>query len=147
MQRFRSRGGRSQSLRSCVIFFLILGLIRQSQYIQTHVFFYQNDTPKHSLELELVVFSPFFLSMLLAAFVALFLLASTSSVLSAPPFTTENFRPAAAEFQAYLKNVNKPPIKTIQACFFDSSSVSDFSVIFLLNFENLGLFFRAQMGI
>lgn len=55
--------------------------------------------------------------MLLAAFVALFLLASTS----APPIAAENFIPTAEEYQkltgikAYLKNINKPPVKTIQS--------------------------------
>ncbi|KGN63561.1 hypothetical protein Csa_013107 [Cucumis sativus] len=59
--------------------------------------------------------------MLLAAFVASFLLASTSFLLSAPPITAENFKPAALEYQklnnvkAYLKNINKPPIKIIQS--------------------------------
>ncbi|KAG6587462.1 hypothetical protein SDJN03_16027, partial [Cucurbita argyrosperma subsp. sororia] len=52
--------------------------------------------------------------MLLAAFVALFLIVSTSSVLLAPSIAAEDFRPAAAEFQklsgveAHLKNINKP---------------------------------------
>ncbi|XP_022965031.1 uncharacterized protein LOC111464977 isoform X2 [Cucurbita moschata] len=55
--------------------------------------------------------------MLLAAFVALFLLASTS----APPIAAESFIPTAEEYQkltgikAYLKNINKPPVKTIQS--------------------------------
>lgn len=124
MQRIRSRGGRSQVLswEALLIFFFFFCPnttipIRTNARIllpkrHSKTFLWSGRFPL-----------PFFLSMLLAAYVGLFLLASTSFLLSAPPIAAENFRPAAEEYQklnsvkAYLENINKTPVKIIQACF------------------------------